>query len=76
MKKECSVVRDLLPLYAENMVSAETGEFVKEHLDGCTECRTEYEQMKQSQAAEEQQKRENNKKEASVRCLSGGQVLP
>lgn len=64
MKKECSVVRDLLPLYAEDMVSAETGEFVKEHLDGCTECRTEYEQMKQSQAAEEQQKRENNKKEA------------
>ena len=29
MNNECSIVRDLLPLYVEDMVSAETGEFVK-----------------------------------------------
>ena len=33
MKKECSIVRDVLPLYFENMVSEETAAFVKEHLE-------------------------------------------
>ena len=32
MKNECSIVCDLLPLYAEDMVSEDTAEFVKEHL--------------------------------------------
>lgn len=49
MKNECSIVRDLLPLYAEDMVSADTGEFVKEHLEGCTECKEEYEKMRSPQ---------------------------
>ena len=29
MKNECSIVRDILPLYAEKMVSKDTAEFVK-----------------------------------------------
>lgn len=29
MKKECSIIRDMLPLYFENMVSEDTAEFVK-----------------------------------------------
>ena len=37
MKDECSVVRDILPLYLENMVREETGEFVREHLEHCPE---------------------------------------
>ncbi|MBQ2755369.1 MAG: zf-HC2 domain-containing protein [Oscillospiraceae bacterium] len=39
MKNECSIVRDLLPLYVEKMVSEDTAEFIKEHLDGCVDCR-------------------------------------
>jgi hypothetical protein len=46
MKNECSIVRDILPLYVENMVSAETGEFIKEHLNSCSECSAELEAMK------------------------------
>lgn len=46
MKNECSYVRDVLPLYLENMVSEETGAFVKEHLEKCPECTTELEAMK------------------------------
>ena len=53
MRKECSIVRDLLPLYVEDMVSADTGEFVKEHLEGCEECRTEHDRMKLPQARKE-----------------------
>ena len=32
MKNECSYVRDVLPLYFENMVSEDTAAFVEEHL--------------------------------------------
>ena len=46
MKNECSIVRDILPLYFENMVSDETGAFVKEHLKGCPECTAELEALK------------------------------
>ena len=41
MKNECSIVCDLLPLYAEDMVSEDTAEFVKEHLGNCPTCRAE-----------------------------------
>lgn len=46
MKNECSVVRDILPLYLENMVSEETGAFVKEHLEHCPPCTAELETLK------------------------------
>ena len=46
MKNECSIVRDILPLYLENMVSDETGAFVKEHLKDCPECTAELEALK------------------------------
>ncbi len=46
MKKECSVVQDVLPLYIENMVSEGTVVFVKEHLENCSECAAEFERLK------------------------------
>lgn len=61
MKNECSIVRDLLPLYVEQMVSAETGEFVEEHLEGCEACRKECAGLKQSQEQEEGRKATNGK---------------
>ncbi len=45
MKNECSIVRDILPLYLENMVSEETGAFVKEHLETCPVCMAELEAL-------------------------------
>ena len=41
MKRECSIVRDVLPLYFENMVSEDTAVFVKEHLENCSDCDNE-----------------------------------
>lgn len=46
MKNECSIVRDILPLYAEDMVSEDTAEFVKEHLENCPACRSELEKIR------------------------------
>ena len=39
MKNECNIVRDILPLYLEDMVSEDTANFIKEHLKDCPECR-------------------------------------
>ena len=52
MKHECSVVRDLLPLYVEQMVSEETGAFIKEHLANCAACAAELDGMKAEAAVE------------------------
>ena len=46
MRNECNIIRDILPLYAEDMVSADTSAFVEEHLDTCADCRAELEDMK------------------------------
>ena len=46
MKNECSIVCDLPPLYAEDMVSEDTAEFVKEHLGNCPTCRAELEKLR------------------------------
>lgn len=47
MKNECGIIKDLLPLYAENIASPETVEFVEEHLKTCEACREEYERIKE-----------------------------
>lgn len=44
--KECYPVKDLLPLYIENMVSEETEEFINEHLSLCDSCRNELQKLK------------------------------
>ena len=49
MKISCDVIRDILPLYAEDMVSNATREVVEEHLCGCEECSGELETLKKTQ---------------------------
>lgn len=39
MKNECIIVKDLLPLYIENLISDETRAFMDEHLASCDDCR-------------------------------------
>ena len=53
MRNECNIIRDILPLYAENMVTSDTVDFVEEHLKGCEDCRKEYERTKEPQSAQE-----------------------
>ena len=45
MKNECNIVRDLLPLYIENMTSHESAQFVEAHLSKCPECNELYTSM-------------------------------
>ncbi len=46
MKTDCCIIRDILPLYVENMVSDETASLVKEHISECSECSKEEEYLK------------------------------
>lgn len=48
MRNECNIIRDILPLYIEDMVSADTVSFVEEHLESCAECREELSKLKKS----------------------------
>lgn len=43
---ECKIVEDLLPLYAEDLVSPETAGFISEHCDRCINCRKLLERCK------------------------------
>ena len=48
MRNECNIIRDILPLYLEGIVSADTAGFVESHLQRCAGCRAEWEHMKDS----------------------------
>lgn len=52
MKNECTIIRDILPLYVDKMVSEDTIAFVEEHLEKCAACRTKLENMKAPNALE------------------------
>ena len=46
MSKDCSIVQDLLPLYAEDMLREETKKFVNGHLSQCAACRAELDALR------------------------------
>ena len=43
--KNCGIVKDLLPLVAEELASEESTAFVKEHLETCADCRAAFDAM-------------------------------
>lgn len=46
MRNECNIIRDILPLYIEDMVSGDTADFVESHLKQCGACRAKLEKLK------------------------------
>lgn len=44
-KESCFLIKDLLPLYIDDLCSKESTEIIKNHLDVCSECNKEYEQL-------------------------------
>ena len=46
MKVPCGVIRDLLPLYAENLAGEESKKLVEEHLSECETCQKELANLK------------------------------
>ncbi len=56
MNNECDIVRDLLPLYLDNVCSDTSRKFVENHLKACKKCNAEFKIMSEVQ-------KEDNKKE-------------
>ena len=50
MEISCDIIKDILPLYAEDMVSNATREMVDEHLCKCDDCTKELASLKKAQA--------------------------
>ncbi|HHY83517.1 MAG TPA: hypothetical protein GX505_12705 [Clostridiales bacterium] len=48
MKSECSLIRELLPLYLENDVSDDTRRTIEKHLDECQSCKNALDQYVQA----------------------------
>lgn len=46
MKVNCNIIGDILPLYADDVVSKDTRILVEEHLAECEDCQEKYEDMK------------------------------
>lgn len=79
MKKiNCNVIKDLIPLYVDDVVSEETKELVDEHISSCESCRGEVESMGKTVVIPTQSddvrikrfKRKLNKKKIITVCLS------
>lgn len=45
-KVTCNVIKDVLPLYVDGILSDDTSRIVAEHLEQCSECKKTYEDMK------------------------------
>lgn len=52
MKKDCEIIKDLLPNYVENLVSETTKEYVEQHISNCSECREILDNMKRDKIVE------------------------
>lgn len=48
MSEKCEIVRDLLPMYIEDLTSKESNEFVSKHLPTCQECTNYYNNLKET----------------------------
>lgn len=67
MKGKCEIVRDLLPIYIENLESEETKNYIEEHLKDCAECKEILNNMKSDYIKEEQENLDE--KQVEVRSI-------
>lgn len=45
MNISCEIIKDLLPLYKDDVCSIESQKLIEEHLQSCAECKKLWEQM-------------------------------
>ena len=53
MKYECEVIRDLLPLYMENVCSLQSKKVIEEHLNECADCQNYLDTLKEAEVVED-----------------------
>ena len=48
MSKNCDMIKDLLPLYADDVCSDESRKAVEEHINSCPDCKAELEKLRKN----------------------------
>jgi len=66
MKRDCEIVRDLLPNYIEKLVSNGTKEYIINHIAKCSECKTIFKEMSEDIAVETSQMLEAEEAEVKL----------
>ncbi len=56
MKVSCEIIKDLLPLYKDEICSDESKQIIEEHLLECTDCKRSLEQMNIDISVKEKEK--------------------
>ena len=64
MTYPCGIIRDLLPLYIDDVCNEESKQAVQNHLSECEECRSYYEAMKSTEGFED--KRSDNSEDSKM----------
>lgn len=59
----CHMIKDLLPLYLDDLVSEESATAIEQHLKSCSDCREYYEHMKSELFEEQTQKQTETQRE-------------
>lgn len=62
-KISCHIIKDLLPLYLDDLVSEESAVEIEQHINSCPDCREYYENIKSELLEEQKQKQEENYRE-------------
>ena len=60
-KVTCDIVKDLLPLYVDGVLSEDSTKLVDEHIESCLECKDYYNQLRDSDVAVKQNKAADDK---------------
>ena len=61
MNKDCEIVRDMIPLYIDDVCSNGTKELVKKHLENCNECQEIFKTMRKNEKNENSNEKESLK---------------
>jgi len=61
-KKDCNIIRDLIPLVLDRVASDESREAVETHIAACAECRKHYDEMKSALPVENRTEYEEEQK--------------
>ena len=59
----CHMIKDLLPLYLDDLVSEESAAEIEQHLESCSDCQEYYEHMKSELLEEQAQKQTETQRE-------------
>ena len=60
MKHQCEIVRDLMPLYLDDIASGQSRQMVDEHLSECSECSALFSKMKNNELELEVKEEKND----------------